>query len=115
MLKAAIKMFSKFYGSLMQVMSELEGRVHPYTGLLDFFENDRVIELALILQNTAHPKNHHRTEAIKNKEYIELLTHGVASEYMSNLLQSNLTIQVLAVETEILAKLQALAQAQGIG
>jgi len=114
MLTKATNVFIKYNETLMHVLSQLEKRAKPYTCLLDFVEGDKVILLALICQNSSHPKNHHRTEAIQNKSYIELLTHGAACEYMNNLLQTNLLISVLAVETEILAKLQAEAQSQGI-
>jgi hypothetical protein len=61
----------------------------------------------MLLQNKQHPKNHHRTEAVQSKEYKELLTDDQADEFLSNLLKSNLLNELMAVETKILAELQA--------
>ena len=102
--------FTKPYiTTLLHLISSLEQRAEPYTTANHVF-GTRVIQLAVLLQNKNHPKNHHRVEAIQNKEYKEFLTEEQACEYLTNMLSQNLRNEVLAVETKIFAELQAQAQ-----
>ena len=52
-----------------------------------------------------HPKNHNRTEAITGKSYVEIITEEHAVNYLNLMLQNNLTIVLMAEETNIFSKL----------
>lgn len=91
----------------MKLLGSLEKK--EYTCLNDFFSNSKVIALAVCLQNAQQPKNHHRTEAIQSKEYVEILTEDQATQFLNSMLRQNLQNEVLSVETKILAELQSAA------
>jgi hypothetical protein len=55
---------------------------------------------AVLLQNALHPKNSNRVEAIKGGSYKELKTVEQAREFLASLLHSNLTQELMSVESE---------------
>ena len=114
MIKKVDESFSKHCATLLQAFNTLEQRAEPYKRHDDIFANNRVLLVAVSLQNLLHPKNHNRTEAIASKTYVEIRTEEQAVSYLNGLLQHNLNIVLLAEETKIMSKLQAEAQSQGI-
>jgi hypothetical protein len=55
---------------------------------------------AVLLQNALHPKNSNRVEAIKGGSYKELKTVEQAREFLASLLHSNLSQELMSVESE---------------
>jgi hypothetical protein len=55
---------------------------------------------AVLLQNVLHPKNSNRVEAIKGGSYKELKTVEQAREFLASLLHSNLSQELMSVESE---------------
>ena len=71
----AIKGISKFCQqkkSLVKMLSELEGRDAPCTQTVEFFNGEEEILFAVLLQNSMHPKNSDRREAITDGSYMEI-------------------------------------------
>lgn len=56
--------------------------------------------LAVCLQNALHPKNSDRTTAIKEGKYVEIASNNV-SAYLSDALRTNLTTDLMSIESEI--------------
>jgi len=92
------KTFNKRVG-LLKMLSELEGRAEPYSDVLEFFGNEPEILFATQLQNLLHPKNSHRTTAIKEGKYVEIETVEQARQFISSLLLANLTIELRSAES----------------
>lgn len=107
MVKKVDESFSKHCSTMLQAFNTLEQRASPYKRYDDIFGNNRIILVAVTLQNILHPKNHNRTEAIANKSYVEIKNEEQAVSFLNEQLQHNLNIALLAEETKIISKLQA--------
>ena len=57
--------------ALLMMMSELIGREEASMNVIDLFEGEEHL-LAIVLQNSAQPKNSNRTDAIKRGTYEEI-------------------------------------------
>jgi len=90
-------------------LSILEGRQEPHKGLLELYENNKEIVLAIMIQNCLHPKNSQRVQAIKDGTYVEIKSSISARDFLKSLLKKNLEHQLLGAESQVnaqIAKLQ---------
>ena len=69
---AGIKSFNKHNQCFMYALSKLENKVTPSSSLLEYFNNDEEIALAVMIQNCMHPKNSNRSDAVKKGTYVEI-------------------------------------------
>jgi len=84
----------------MNIFSLIQGT--PSTqNWVDFFEGDRVIGLAVNIQNAMHPKNSQRVDAITGGKYKEILIREDADCYLSEILRVNLQNLLMSVESEV--------------
>lgn len=72
------------------------------------FGADEELVFAIILQNVMHPKNAKRREAIASGDYLELKAIEDAKSYLSNMLEKNLTTQLMGIESECRSVLERL-------
>ena len=80
-------------------MSEMEGREEPASGLLDFFDNNSEIALAVLIQNCLHPKNAQRVDAIKAETYVEIDSQETARNYLIELFKKNFATELKSAES----------------
>ena len=76
-MEASNDVVSKFVSNrsgLAKMFSDLEGRDEPYTQTVQIFSGEPELLLAVLLQNSLHPKNSKRTDAIKDGKYVEIET-----------------------------------------
>ena len=86
----------------MKMFSEMEGRESVCSDILEFFGGEQEILFAVLIQNTLHPKNSNRTEAIKAGKYVEIESLQQAQAFISNLVETNLTNELRSVESAIM-------------
>ena len=110
MVKGGCSTFNKHQTCLMDILSKLEGRDQPHKGLLQLFENNQEIVLAIMIQNCLHPKNAQRVEAIKAGNYVEIDCLQAARNYLKQLLKTNLEYELMAAESQVTAQISKLAQ-----
>ena len=67
----------------------------------NFFNNDKEIILAVLMQNALQPKNSQRVEAIKLESYVEFDSQEAARNYLTELVRKNLHTELRAAESEI--------------
>jgi len=101
LVKGALGKFDKFNGSLMSVFSQLLAREKPFSSAFEILGESKVIVLAIVLQNAIQAKNSQRVDAIKENKYVEIRTLEDAEAYLGKLLHSNLTNELLSVESEV--------------
>ena len=66
------------------------------------------------MQARLHPKNHHRTEAIKSNQYVVVTSDQDAHNFLAQLLSDNLTKSLLSAESTVKDEQAKLLQASGI-
>lgn len=93
---------------LLKMLSELEGRDKPYEDILEFFNGEKEILFAVLVQNLLHPKNSQRTDAIKDGKYVEIETVEQAQNFLSSLLRTHLTNKLRAAESSVLSALTSM-------
>lgn len=99
MVKGATKQFDKYNQALLCLLGKIEGRKVPYKSVLECFENNKEIALAVYIQNCLQPKNNMRVEAVKNATYVEITSQQIAQNYLSDLLKKNLETELKATES----------------
>ena len=72
-INGSVKDFTSKRPGLMKLLSDMEQREVPYSDLLEFFGEEEIL-FAVMLQNKMHPKNSHRSDAIKAGTYVEIET-----------------------------------------
>lgn len=70
---------------------------------------DKTMILAILVQNSLHPKNSHRVDAIKANKYSEIKNVEEAEAFLSELLEDKVLKELLSVESEVQAQFAALA------
>ena len=110
LVKGGCAAFNKHQTSLMHIMSKLEGKEESHKGLLELFENNSEIALAILLQNCMHPKNSQRVEAIKGDTYKEIDSPFAARAYIKETFKKNLEYELLAAESQINEQIAKLSQ-----
>ena len=83
------------------MLSDLINLDEPVSDILEFFESQEDILFAVVLQNMLHPNNSNRTEAIKNKKYIEINSLQTAREFIEEIVRFNLTNQLRRAQDEV--------------
>lgn len=78
------------------------------------FDGHTVLIAAISIQNAMHPKNANRVEAIKSGVYKELRTVDDATQFLSNILSTNLRNEIMAIDTEIIREQESLQRMQDI-
>ena len=96
-----VKNFCTNKKALVKMLSDLEGRDSTYESILELFEGQEEILFAVMLQNLLHPKNSHRTDAIKAGKYIEIDTIEQAQAFISSLVEENLTMELKGAESSV--------------
>lgn len=98
--------FNKRSPYFLLLANELLAPAHPFTKPLDFLQGEPEHEFAIYFQNSLHPKNSQRRDAIAQKKYVELLTVGDSSILLTQQLQSILKgkLQVLLKELNDMAQ-----------
>ncbi len=84
------------------MFSELEGRAALYTSTLELFGGENEVMFATIMQNTLHPKNSKRTDAIKDGKYVEIETVEQANEFIGSLIRHNLRNELKSAESAVM-------------
>lgn len=65
---------------------------------LPMINSNKVIILAMLIQNALHPKNSHRSEAIEAGTYVEIKTEEDATKFLSEIVQKHLKNELLSIE-----------------
>ena len=86
---------------LLKMLSDLINLDEPASDILAFFESEEEILLAVVLQNMLHPNNSNRTEAIKNRKYVEITSLQTACEFIEETVRSNLTNQLRQAHDDV--------------
>lgn len=92
------------------MLSKLEGKGMSHKGLLEIYDNNPEMVLAIIIQNCLHPKTSQRFDAIKNGTYTEIDSPAATREYLSALIEKNLEHEMLAMKSQVNAQIAKLAQ-----
>lgn len=95
---------------MIYILSQLEGRKVPHKGLLQIYENNQEIALAVLMQNCIHPKNSQRVQAVKDGTYVEINSAETARNYIKGLLKTHLEHELLAAESQVNAQIAKLRQ-----
>lgn len=64
--------------------------------------SDPVVSYAMLFQNTLHPSNKNRREAIESGKYKEILTTEDANEFFGSIYKSAIELEISAEESRIL-------------
>ena len=75
---------------LMKLLSDMEQREVPYSDILEFFDGNKEILFAVMIQIMMHPKNSNRTEAIRAGTYVEIESIDQSRAFCSNLVKTHL-------------------------
>ena len=86
---------------LLKMLSDLINLDEPVSDILEFFESQEDILFAVVLQNMLHPNNSNRTEAIKNRKYVEITSLQTACEFIEETVRSNLTNQLRQAHDDV--------------
>ena len=92
--------------ALLQMYKTLTGEDKS---IEDILGGDHTLILAILLQNSLHPKNSHRVDAIKAGKYVEIRNVEEAEAFLSELLEDKVLKEFLSVESEVQAQFAALA------
>ena len=90
-------------------MSKLYGKEQQFYNILELFNNDKEVALAVFLQNRLHPKNDQRVNAIKSGSYVEINSAETARILIRSELKKNLEIELVAAESEVNKQAEKLA------
>lgn len=100
--------------ALFKMLSNLEGRAQSYSDALEFFNGQEEILFAVILQNSHHPRNSNRTDAIKAGKYVEIETVAQAQDYVNSLIRTHLTNDLRQAEQGVMNTFASLQKSTDI-
>lgn len=93
LIESTEKMFAKRHKFILSVLKRLGLENVESLLTVPRIEGSKATLLAILLQNMQHPKNQHRREAIKGKQYVEIKTEGIAVMYLEKLVYKNLEVE----------------------
>lgn len=62
---------------------------------------DKVVILAMLIQNALHPKNSQRSEAVEAGTYVEIKTRADADAFLSAIVKKHLKNELMRIEGEV--------------
>lgn len=101
LMSGAVRAFAKRNVDTLSLASMLELLPDDSTDFtqIQLINGDKVILLAMLVQNAIHPKNHQRREAVTGKTYKEIKTSQDGVDFISALLKMHLRNELASKET----------------